>query len=76
MLLDPTKSEAVAYDTVAFPTAPVVQTHPARLAAMASLHGIAAADPATASVLEIACGDGMNLLAMAVAAPEASSTVS
>lgn len=74
MLLDPTKSEAVAYDTVAFPTAPVVQTHPARLAAMARLHGIAAANPATARVLEIACGDGMNLLAMAVAAPGASFT--
>jgi SAM-dependent methyltransferase len=74
MLLDPTQSEAIAYDTVAFPTAPVVQTHPVRLAAMARLHGIVAADPAAARVLEIACGDGMNLLAMAVAAPEASFT--
>jgi SAM-dependent methyltransferase len=71
---DPTEAETTAYDIVAFPTAAVIQTHPDRLAAMARLHDIAAADPRSARVLELGCGDGMNLLAMAVAAPNASFT--
>jgi SAM-dependent methyltransferase len=70
-MTDLTQSEATVYDTVAYPTAIFTQTHPDRLAVIAQLHELAAADPATARVLEVGCGDGMNLLAMAVAAPEA-----
>jgi SAM-dependent methyltransferase len=71
-MTDLTQSEATVYDTVAYPTAIFTQTHPDRLAVIAQLHDLAAADPGTARVLEVGCGDGMNLLAMAVAAPEAS----
>jgi SAM-dependent methyltransferase len=60
------------YDRVAYPTAVFAQTHPGHLAAIARLHGLDAAPPATARVLEIGCGDGMNLLAMAAAYPQAS----
>lgn len=67
-------TDANPYDTVAYPTAIFSQTRPDRLAASALLHGIAAADPATARVLEVGCGNGMNLLAMAAAAPGASFT--
>ena len=59
-----------AYDTVAYPTAIFAQTHPDRMAARARLHGIAAPAAETASVLEVGCGDAMNLLAMAAAAPQ------
>ena len=69
-----TELEATVYDTVAYPTAIFTQTHPDRLAALARLHDIAAADAGAARVLEVGCGDGMNLLAMAAAAPEASFT--
>lgn len=62
------------YDDVAYPTAIFAQTHPDRLGAIAQLHGIGAPAPGTARILEVGCGDGMNLLAMAVAAPDATFT--
>lgn len=74
MVADRQSAEPAAaspYDAVAYPTAIFIQTHPDRLAALARLHGLSPADPASARVLEIACGDGMNLLAMAAAAPAA-----
>lgn len=46
-------------------------THPDRLAAIARVHGLAAPDVETARVLELGCGDGMNLLAMAYTLPRA-----
>lgn len=63
--------EATAYDIVAYPTAIFPETHPDRLGAIARLHGVAAAEAGRANVLEVGCGDAMNLLAMAAAAPEA-----
>jgi SAM-dependent methyltransferase len=68
-MIDAGQRPATAYDTVAYPTAIFTQTHPDRLGAIAWLHGLRAAEPATARVLEVGCGDGMNLLAMAAAAP-------
>lgn len=62
------------YDAVAYPTAVFAQTHPSHLAAMAHLHGLVPPAVATARVLEIGCGDAMNLLAMAAAYPQASFT--
>jgi SAM-dependent methyltransferase len=59
------------YDRVAYPTAVFAQTHPSHLAAMACLHGLDPPAVTTARVLEIGCGDGMNLLAMAAAYPDA-----
>lgn len=60
-----------AYDEVQYPSALYRTTHPEHLAAIARLHGLAAADPRHARVLEIAGGDGFNVLAMAVALPDA-----
>jgi 2-polyprenyl-3-methyl-5-hydroxy-6-metoxy-1,4-benzoquinol methylase len=57
------------YDEVRYSSYPYAQTHPDRLATVAGLHGLAAPDPQTARVLELGCGAGGNLLAMAVATP-------
>lgn len=64
-------TEETRYDAVAYPAALYPTTHPSHLVALARLHGLAAPDPTTARVLEIAGGDGVNLIAMAVALPDA-----
>ena len=53
------------YDRVPYVSRPFRQTHPGHLAAIARLHGVGAADPAKARVLEIGCAGGGNLLPMA-----------
>ncbi|MGH2970428.1 MAG: methyltransferase regulatory domain-containing protein [Solirubrobacteraceae bacterium] len=58
-----------AYDEVRYSNYPYAQTHPDRLATVAELHGLAAPDPGSARVLELGCGAGGNLLAMAAATP-------
>jgi len=60
-----------AYDEVQYPSSLYRTTHPEHLAAIARLHGLDAADPRRARVLEIAGGDGFNVLAMAAALPDA-----
>jgi SAM-dependent methyltransferase len=60
------------YDQVAYPGAPYPQTHPLRTSAIAALLGADHAEPATARVLEIGCGDAANLIPMALTAPRAS----
>lgn len=70
-MIAPAQASATPYDDVAYPTAIFAQTHPDRLGAIAQLHDIAAASPGTARILEVGCGDAMNLLAMAAAAPDA-----
>jgi hypothetical protein len=60
---------ATLYDEVAYPTAIFAQTHPDRMAAIARAAGHAAPPIETARVLEIGGGDGMNLIALAVAYP-------
>jgi SAM-dependent methyltransferase len=62
------------YDTVAYPAAIFERTQPDRLAVFATLHGLTPPDPATARVLEIGCGEGLNLLAFAAAYPQAQYT--
>ncbi len=59
------------YDEVAYPSAIFLQTHPNRLAVLARIHGLAAPDVETARVLEIGGGDGLNMIAMATAWPNA-----
>jgi SAM-dependent methyltransferase len=54
-----------AYDAVAYPGAPYAQTHPDRLAVLATLYGLAPAPPERCRVLELGCGDGGNLVPMA-----------
>lgn len=61
--------EGTLYDRVAYPQAVFGQTHPDRLATIATLHGLAAAPVERCRVLELGCGDGTNLIAMAYACP-------
>src|SRR6476659_2815936 len=55
-----------AYDRVPYPTATYTQTHVRRLAAVARLFGVNAPEIRTCRVLEIGCGEGANLVNMAV----------
>lgn len=56
----------VPYDSFAYP-----QTHPSRLATVATLFGLAPPDVATCRVLELGCAAGGNLIPMAEALPGA-----
>jgi SAM-dependent methyltransferase len=60
---------STAYDEVRYSNYPYAQTHPDRLATVAILHGLEPPDPFRARVLEVGCGAGGNLLAMAAATP-------
>lgn len=60
-----------SYDQVRYPATLFPETLPDHLAAIARLHGLDAPDPATARVLDVAGGDGINLVAMAAAWPQA-----
>ena len=57
------------YDAVRYSNNPYAQTHPERLATVAILHGLTPPDPFNARVLEVGCGAGGNLMAMATATP-------
>ncbi|HUB77343.1 MAG TPA: class I SAM-dependent methyltransferase [Bryobacteraceae bacterium] len=57
------------YDRIPYPTAPQPQTHPDRLAAVGKLFGMEPAPVERCRVLEIACGDGGNLVPMACNLP-------
>jgi SAM-dependent methyltransferase len=59
------------YDDLPYPGYSFPETHLSRLAAIGSLHGLESADPRGASVLELGCGSGTNLLAMAQLFPHA-----
>ena len=57
------------YDEIRYSNYPYAQTHPDRLATVAILYGLEPPDPFHARVLEIGCGAGGNLMAMAAATP-------
>jgi len=57
------------YDDIRYSNFPYAQTHPGRLATVAALHGMTPPDPFSGRVLELGCGAGGNLLAMAAATP-------
>ena len=61
---------AAAYDEIPYSKYPYPQTHPDRLATIATLHGLHPAPPARCRVLELGCGAGGNLIPLAYAAPE------
>lgn len=61
---------STTYDEVAYPGQVFPQTHPNRMATIAALHGIAPAPPERCRMLEVGCGDGENLIALALTAPE------
>jgi hypothetical protein len=60
---------ADAYAELPYPGHPYARTHPDHLALLARLHELKPADPDRCRVVELACGDGMNIVAMAAAAP-------
>ncbi len=63
-----------AYDALEYSNFAYSQTHPARLASRAILHGMSPADPRRARVLELGCGAGGNLIPMAYEFPESECT--
>ena len=60
-----------AYNDVAYTSHADFATHPDHLATVATLLGLDVAPVATCRVLELACGDGTNLLPVAAALPNA-----
>jgi SAM-dependent methyltransferase len=58
-----------AYDRIAYPGSAFPDTHPDRLATIGQLLGMRTAAPDACRVLELGCGDGMNLLPLAWAFP-------
>jgi SAM-dependent methyltransferase len=64
-----TAQPVTAYDEVPYTGRPYPDSHPERMAAMATLHGMAPAPVERCRVLEVACGDGANLIPMAAALP-------
>jgi ubiquinone/menaquinone biosynthesis C-methylase UbiE len=60
---------ASPYEVVPYPGHPFAQTHPDRLATLATLFGLEPAPPEGCRVLELGCGDAGNLVPMALALP-------
>lgn len=58
------------YDEVAYPSLPLPPTQPDRIATVARLRGVRAADPAACRVLEIGCSDAGNVAWLAAHAPD------
>ena len=63
------RAPSFIYDEVAYPSTIIAAQTPDRIAAAGLLHGWKAPDPLRASVLEIGCGDGLNLIGIAASAP-------
>src|SRR5262247_2432106 len=60
------------YDQLPYLSLPIAFTQPSHLAALATLHGLAACpDPERAHVLELGCASGGNLLPLAARWPKA-----
>lgn len=59
-----------AYDAYAYPAYSYPDTHPNRLAVMATLHGLSPAPVERCRVLEVGCNEGANLIPMAYAIPQ------
>jgi SAM-dependent methyltransferase len=63
---------ADSYDRVPYTSHAYAESHPGRLGVVARLSGFTPPDLAGARVLEVGCGRGGNLLAMALSMPDAS----
>ncbi len=63
-------TELTSYDEVTYPNYTYPQTHPDRLATLATLFGMRPAPVEHCRVLEMGCGDGSNLLPMAFGLPD------
>lgn len=71
MIADPIRDR---YDAVPYRHGAVPESHPARMGAIARLFGIPAAPPDRCRVLELGCGEGMNLLPLAERFPNSEFT--
>jgi methyltransferase-like protein/2-polyprenyl-3-methyl-5-hydroxy-6-metoxy-1,4-benzoquinol methylase len=58
-----------SYDDVLYPSYTHSQTHPDRLATLATLNGLQPAAAPNSRILELACGQGGNLIPLAVSYP-------
>jgi methyltransferase-like protein/protein-L-isoaspartate O-methyltransferase len=58
------------YDELPYTSYPFAQTHPNRLATLAKLHGLQPTPITNCRVLEVGCGDGSNLIPMALGLPD------
>src|SRR5262245_52314846 len=58
------------YESVHYPGQAHPETHPDRLATLATVFGLKPAPVEKCRVLELACGDGLNLVAMAAGLPQ------
>ena len=62
-------TEGTAYDVVDYPPLIHVAMHPSKLGAIGRLLGMDAASPRACRMLEVGCGDGLQLLSLAQAYP-------
>ncbi|MGI8856596.1 MAG: methyltransferase regulatory domain-containing protein [Thermomicrobiales bacterium] len=62
-------AERNLYDEIPYPSFALPQTHPDRLATLATLFGMRPAPIDRCRVLELGCGDGANLIPMALTLP-------
>jgi SAM-dependent methyltransferase len=63
-------SAGSAYDRIPYPSLPVADAHPDRLATLACLFGLEPAPVRACRVLELGCGDASHLIPIALAFPE------
>jgi methyltransferase-like protein/SAM-dependent methyltransferase len=66
----PPEAAGTSYDEVPYPSQPFPQTHPDRLATLATLFGLRPAPPGRCRVLELGCAAGGNLIPLALGLPE------
>jgi len=71
MLATPGDPLVQSYNDVPYTSAPDPARHPDRLATIGTLMGVDVAPVATSRVLELGCGDGANLIAIAATLPDA-----
>jgi SAM-dependent methyltransferase len=67
-----TSPSSSTYDNIPYPGRPYGQSHPDRLATVATLLGLTPAPPERCRVLELGCGSGGNLIPMALGLPHSS----
>ena len=66
-----TRSESDPYDRVLYPGHALAQAHPDRLATIATLFGMKPPEVSRCRVLELGCGDGLNLISVGLGLPKA-----
>lgn len=61
----------MSYDEVPYPSLVYPETHPTQLATLATLFGLQPPSVSQSQILELGCGDGTNLIAIAQSLPHA-----